>query len=54
VATVAGRRPPRLHRVFRQGVAVILAVLAQGQPLPQGHFLPERVYEKPVSPYNPA
>jgi hypothetical protein len=42
MATVVGRRPPRrLHRVFRQGVAVILAVLAQGQPLPQGHFLPE-------------
>src|SRR5207302_7823847 len=43
VATVAAgrRRPPRLHRVFRQGLAVILAALAQGQPLPQERFLPE-------------
>jgi hypothetical protein len=43
VATAAAgrRRPPRLHRVFQQGLAVIIAALAQGQPLPGGRFQPE-------------
>jgi hypothetical protein len=43
VALAAGGRPTprRLHRVFRQGLAVIVAALAQGQPLPLGRFLPE-------------
>jgi hypothetical protein len=35
-----GRRPPRLHRVFRRGLAVLLAALLEGC-LPQGRFEPE-------------
>jgi hypothetical protein len=34
-------RPRRLHRVFRRGLAVILAALAKGLPLPLGCFVPE-------------
>jgi hypothetical protein len=34
-------RAPRLHRIFRRGLAVILAALVRGQALPQGRFLPE-------------
>ena len=35
------RRPPRRHRVFCRGLAVILAAWVQGQGPPRGRFLPE-------------
>jgi hypothetical protein len=38
----SGRRvPPRRHRVFRRGLAVLLAALLRGGRLPRGRFLPE-------------
>jgi Transposase DDE domain len=37
----AAGRGRRLHRIFRRGLAVILAGLVQGQALPHGRFLPE-------------
>jgi DDE family transposase len=36
-----GRRRPRLHRVFRRGLAVLLAALIASKRLPRGCFLPE-------------
>lgn len=36
-----GARPRRRHRVFRRGLALILAALVLGRPLPRGRFAPE-------------
>jgi hypothetical protein len=36
-----GARPRRRHRVFRRGLALVLAALVLGRPLPRGRFVPE-------------
>jgi hypothetical protein len=41
VPPIAGVGPARRHRVFRRGLAVIVAGLANGCSLPQGWLLPE-------------
>lgn len=36
------QRPPRRHRVFRQGLALLLAALVSGSNVPSGHITPEQ------------